>query len=57
MPYYLYRVLPFAQLEKLDQFDTFKLASVDPLSGLPRYAESVPPEPCWLRESGARGFG
>ena len=27
MPYYLYRVLPFAQLEKLDQFDTFKLAS------------------------------
>ncbi|MDE2093138.1 MAG: hypothetical protein KGI87_04725 [Burkholderiales bacterium] len=28
MPYYLYRVLPFAQLEKLDQFDTFKLASM-----------------------------
>lgn len=27
MPYYLYRVLPLAQLEKLDQFDTFKLAS------------------------------
>ncbi len=28
MPYYLYRVLPFAHLEKLEQFDTFKLASV-----------------------------
>ncbi len=27
MPYYIYRVLPFAQLEKLAEFDAFKAAS------------------------------
>lgn len=27
MPYYIYRVLPFAQLEKLAEFDAFKDAS------------------------------
>lgn len=27
MPYYIYRVLPFAQLEKLSEFDAFKEAS------------------------------
>ena len=27
MPYYIYRVLPFAQLEKLGAFDAFKPAS------------------------------
>jgi hypothetical protein len=27
MPYYIYRVLPFAQLEKLGAFDAFKAAS------------------------------
>ena len=27
MPYYIYRVLPYAQLEKITQFDTFKQAS------------------------------
>lgn len=28
MPYYIYRVLPFAQLEKLGEFSAFKEASV-----------------------------
>lgn len=28
MPYYIYRVLPFARLEKLGAFDAFKAASV-----------------------------
>jgi hypothetical protein len=27
MPYYIYRVLPFAQLEKLGEFSVFKEAS------------------------------
>ena len=27
MPYYIYRVLPYAQLEKLAEFDAFKPAS------------------------------
>lgn len=27
MPYYIYRVLPMAQLEKLTEFDAFKEAS------------------------------
>jgi len=27
MPYYLYRIGPFGQLHKLDEFDSFKLAS------------------------------
>lgn len=27
MPYYIYRVKPFAQLEKLTEFETFKDAS------------------------------
>jgi hypothetical protein len=27
MPYYVYRVLPFAQLHKLAEFDNFKQAS------------------------------
>jgi hypothetical protein len=27
LPYYIYRVLPFAQLEKLAEFDAFKAAS------------------------------
>jgi hypothetical protein len=28
VPYYIYRVKPFAQLEKLSDFDNFKTASV-----------------------------
>ena len=28
MPYYVYRVMPFAQLEKLAEFDAFRDASV-----------------------------
>ncbi len=28
MPYYIYSVQPFGQLEKLDQFDNFQAASV-----------------------------
>lgn len=27
MPYYIYRLKPFGQLEKLSEFETFKLAS------------------------------
>jgi len=27
MPYYVYRLAPFSQLEKLAEFDAFKLAS------------------------------
>lgn len=27
MPYYIYRIKPFSQLEKLSEFDTFKAAS------------------------------
>lgn len=27
MPYYIYRIKPFAQLEKLSEFETFKGAS------------------------------
>lgn len=42
MPYYIYRVLPFAQLEKLAEFDAFKPASAH--AKALRLAESGAPQ-------------
>lgn len=41
MPYYVYRVMPFAQLEKLAEFSAFSAASADAKAR--RAAGDLPP--------------